>query len=376
MADIELRQLRRSFGDAVAVRDIDLTIDSGKFVVLLGPSGCGKTTTLRMIAGLETPTSGQIRLGGRDVTHARPRDRDIAMVFQLFALYPHMTVRQNIAFPLRNEGVPRAAIKRRVADVAEALRIGPLLDSRIGGLSGGDRQRVALGRAIVRQPQAYLMDEPLGTLDAEFRELMCVELRRLHNRLATTTVFVTHDQTEAMALADHIVIMKDGEIQQSDTPERIHRFPANRFVANFIGRPPMNFLTLDGPVSRHDAHVTLHGADGGTPVRVSPLLDDAERAILGVRPDHVRIDPAGPLPARVTGTEFFGSHRIALLDTPAGPLSARIDRAIHLTESETLRLSFDRDHVVLFNAASDALMASRASDEHRLSAATPPQRRH
>lgn len=374
MADIQLSRLRRSFGEAVAVRDIDLTIEDGKFVVLLGPSGCGKTTTLRMIAGLEMPTGGTIRLGGQDVTHARPRERDIAMVFQLFALYPHMSVRQNIAFPLRNEGVPRAEIRRRVAEVAEVLRIGPLLDSRIGGLSGGDRQRVALGRAIVRQPKAYLMDEPLGTLDAEFRELMCVELRRLHARLATTTVFVTHDQTEAMALADHIVIMKDGTIQQSATPERIHRFPANRFVAGFIGRPPMNFLALEGAVGRHDAHVTLRG-EGGTPVRVSALLAGAERGILGVRPDHVRIDPAGPLAARVTGVEFFGSHRIALLDSPAGPLSARIGREIRLAEGEGVRLSFDRDHLVVFDADSGELLASRASEEHRLSAGSG-QRRH
>lgn len=376
MADIELRGLRRSFGEAVAVRDIDLTVESGKFVVLLGPSGCGKTTTLRMIAGLEMPTAGTIRLGGRDVTNARPRERDIAMVFQLFALYPHMSVRQNIAFPLRNEGVPRREIARRVAEVAEVLRIGPLLDSRIGGLSGGDRQRVALGRAIVRQPQAYLMDEPLGTLDAEFRELMCVELRRLHNRLATTTVFVTHDQTEAMALADHIVIMKDGSIQQSDTPERIHRFPANRFVAAFIGRPPMNFLTVDGPVSHHMSELRVSGGEAATPVRVSPLLDDAGGAVLGVRPDHVRIDPAGSLPARATGVEFFGSHRIALLDTPAGPVSARIDRAVRLREGEGLRLSFDPDHTVVFDAASERLLASRASEEHRLAATTAPQGRH
>lgn len=373
MADIQLHQLRRNFGEAVAVRDIDLHIESGKFVVLLGPSGCGKTTTLRMIAGLEMPTGGTIHLGGRDVTLARPRDRDIAMVFQLFALYPHMTVRQNIAFPLRNEGVPRAEITRRVAEVAEVLRIAPLLDSAIGGLSGGDRQRVALGRAIVRKPQAFLMDEPLGTLDAEFRELMCVELRRLHNKLATTTVFVTHDQTEAMALADHIVIMRDGTIQQSDTPERIHRFPANRFVAAFIGRPPMNFLHLDGGVSPHAQAVVLKGGVGA--VTISPLIQGAQRAILGARPEHIHIDPQGTLPGRVTGVEFFGSHRIALIDTPAGPVSARIGRDVRVQDGEELCLSFDPTHCVLFDTGSELMLPSQASETHRLSGVTL-QRRH
>ena len=357
MSEIRLSNLRRSFGPAVAVRDINLTIESGKFVVLLGPSGCGKTTTLRMIAGLEMPTSGQILLGGKDVTRLRPRERDIAMVFQLFALYPHMTVHDNIAFPLRNEGLPRAEVERRVAEAAEVLRIGHLLRSRIGGLSGGDRQRVALGRAIVRHPQAHLMDEPLGTLDSEFRELMCVELRRLHNRLATTTVFVTHDQNEAMALADHIVIMKDGEIQQSDTPERIHRFPANTFVAGFIGRPPMNFLTVEGPVVRaHDA-VSL----GGHRVEVPTALAEAGRATFGIRPTHVRLDDRGPLPGIVQGVEFFGSHRVVSVDTPAGRLNAQVERDSAVRPGERIRLGFDTDHAVLFDAASGLLVPSRTT---------------
>ncbi len=242
MSEIRIQNLQKRFADFTAVRGSSLVLESGKFVVLLGPSGCGKTTTLRMIAGLEYPTGGTITLDDQDVTYLRPRERDIAMVFQLFALYPHMGVRGNLEFPLRNEGVPRAEIDRRVRETAAILRIEHLLDSRINGLSGGDRQRVALGRAIVRKPKAFLMDEPLGTLDAEFRELMCVELRKLHDRLKTTTVFVTHDQNEAMALADHIVVMNEGEILQADNPQGIYSFPSCLFVARFIGRPPMNLL--------------------------------------------------------------------------------------------------------------------------------------
>jgi multiple sugar transport system ATP-binding protein len=234
MAEIRIKHLHKRFADFTAVKDSSLVLEDGKFVVLLGPSGCGKTTTLRMLAGLEYPSSGQITLDGDDVTYLRPRERDIAMVFQLFALYPHMGVRGNLEFPLVNEGVPRAEIDRRVNEVAAILRIEHLLGEGVGGLAGGDRQRVALGRAIVRQPKAFLMDEPLGTLDAEFRELMCVELRKLHDRLRTTTVFVTHDQNEAMALADHVVVMDGGEILQADTPQGVYDFPSCLFVARFI----------------------------------------------------------------------------------------------------------------------------------------------
>src|SRR5438552_2377332 len=255
MAEIRINNLHKGFADFVAVKTSSLVLEDGKFVVLLGPSGCGKTTTLRMVAGLEFPTAGQITLDGEDVTYRRPRERDIAMVFQLFALYPHMGVRDNLEFPLRNEGVARAEINKRIKDVAAILRIEHLLGSRVGGLAGGDRQRVALGRAIVRQPKAFLMDEPLGTLDAEFRELMCVELRKLHDRLKTTTVFVTHDQNEAMALADHIVVMDKGEILQADDPHGIYNFPATLFVARFIGRPAMNLLDATAPAARGDTQV-------------------------------------------------------------------------------------------------------------------------
>src|ERR1700730_11095177 len=221
MSTIVLAHLHKRFGDFTAVRDTNLTVSAGRFCRLLCPSGYGKTTTLRMIAGLELPPSGQILIDGEDVTALRARQRDIAFVFQMFALYPHMTVRNNIAFPLRNEGVSRGEIATRVDAAAHMLRIGNILDRKTGGLSGGDRQRVALGRAIVRHPKAFLMDEPLGTLDAEFRRLMCGELRELHDRIWATTVYITHDQLEAMAMADRIAVMNQGQVEQIDTPQEI-----------------------------------------------------------------------------------------------------------------------------------------------------------
>jgi multiple sugar transport system ATP-binding protein len=231
LAEIRVESLRKTFGDFVAVEDSSFTVAGGEFLVMLGPSGCGKTTTLRMIAGLELPTSGRILLDGQDVTMDRARERDIAFVFQLFALYPHMNVRRNIGFPLRAQGEPRPEIRRRVDEAARLLRIDHLLDRPVSGLAGGDRQRVALGRAIVRRPKCFLMDEPLGTLDAELREVMVRELRELHNRIGATTVYVTHDQMEAMAMADKIAVMNHGVIEQYGTPQEIYARPASIYVA-------------------------------------------------------------------------------------------------------------------------------------------------
>src|SRR6202795_107137 len=222
MAGIQIENLHKSFGEFVAVRDSTFSVPDGDFFCLLGPSGCGKTTTLRMIAGLELPTSGRILLGGEDVTFKRASQRDIAFVFQLFALYPHMNVRSNIAFPLRSQGMLRSDIEARVEEAARILRIAHLLDRPVSGLSSGDRQRVALGRAIVREPLAFLLDEPLGALDAEFRDVMCGELRALHDRLQATTVYVTHDQLEAMAMADTIALMNHGVVEQLGTPQDIY----------------------------------------------------------------------------------------------------------------------------------------------------------
>jgi multiple sugar transport system ATP-binding protein len=362
MAEIVIRNLQKRFADFVAVKNSSLKLEDGRFVVLLGPSGCGKTTTLRMVAGLELPTAGQIILDGDDVTCKRPRERDIAMVFQLFALYPHMGVRDNLEFPLRNERVPRAEIDRRVREVAAILRIEHLLGARIGALAGGDRQRVALGRAIVRQPKAFLMDEPLGTLDAEFRELMCVELRKLHERLRTTTVFVTHDQNEAMALADHIVVMDRGEILQADDPHGIYNFPSCVFVARFIGRPPMNLLRLEGTVSPGTTRVA---ADGRW-IAVPMLEGHAETALLGVRPEHVRLSsPDDGLPATVQHVEYFGSHWIAELDTGAGALKAVVDKSQRPEEGQRVGVAFDTQRIVLFDAETGRLLPSVTTTAHR-----------
>src|SRR5436853_2014493 len=237
MADIRVQDLEKAFGDFVAVKRASFAVRDGEFFCLLGPSGCGKTTTLRMIAGLELPSSGSIFLGGDDVAFKRASERDIAFVFQLFALYPHMNVRRNIGFPLLCQGVPKSEIKSRVVETAKLLRIDHLLEKPVSSLAGGDRQRVALGRAIVRRPLAFLMDEPLGTLDTEFRDLMCEELRHLHDRIKATTVYVTHDQLEAMSMADKIAIMNNGRVEQLGSPQEIYDRPATLFVADFIGSP-------------------------------------------------------------------------------------------------------------------------------------------
>jgi multiple sugar transport system ATP-binding protein len=356
MAEIRVEQLHKSFGDVTAVRNSSFTVDDGTFCCLLGPSGCGKTTTLRMIAGLELPTSGRLRLGDRDVTFQRARERDIAFVFQLFALYPHMNVRANIAFPLKCQGVSGRETAARVADAAAVLRIEHLLDRPVSGLASGDRQRVALGRAIVRKPQAFLMDEPLGTLDAEMRDLMCVELRRLHDRLHATTVFVTHDQNEAMSLADRIVVMDRGEILQVDDPDGVYHFPSCLFVAGFIGRPAMNLLSADGGVTDGVASVAL----GGRTVAVPTALEAANDVVFGVRPEHVRLvgEGDGALPARVAHAEYLGSHWVAELETPAGPIKALVDKAQRPADGDLAGVAFDTARVVLFDASTKRLLES------------------
>src|SRR4051812_21762279 len=265
MAEIRVQNLRKEFGSFLAVQDSNFVVNDSEFFVMLGPSGCGKTTTLRMIAGLELPTGGQILLGGEEVTMLRARERDIAFVFQLFALYPHMNVRKNMGFPLLAQGMPKAGIRQRVDETAKLLRIDHLLARRVSGLAGGDRQRVALGRAIVRRPKCFLMDEPLGTLDTEFRDLMVHELRELHNRIHATTVYVTHDQMEAMSMADKIAVMNHGVIEQFGKPQEIYSKPATMYVADFIGSPPMNFMRFTAGLKKGACSVSLHGVEVAVP---------------------------------------------------------------------------------------------------------------
>jgi multiple sugar transport system ATP-binding protein len=292
MAQIRIEHLRKAFDQFTAVQGSNFTIEDGSFFALLGPSGCGKTTTLRMIAGLELPTEGRILLDGEDVTFHRASARDIAFVFQLFALYPHMNVAQNIGFPLKCAGMSRREIRERVAETARLLRIEHLLSSKTSKLSGGDRQRVALGRAMVRRPKAFLMDEPLGALDAEFRHLMCTELRDLHERINATTVYVTHDQLEAMSMADTIAVMNGGRIEQAGSAEELYEAPRTKFVANFLGTSNLIDAKLGAAASDTVAVRTHDGADLHVPAdRVGPHHGD--QVAIGVRPEKIAISRAG-----------------------------------------------------------------------------------
>jgi multiple sugar transport system ATP-binding protein len=356
MAEIRVENLHKSFGDFAAVKDSSFVVENGEFFVLLGPSGCGKTTTLRMIAGLELPTSGRILLGGEDVTFKRAAERDIAFVFQLFALYPHMNVRKNIGFSLKCQGMKPAEINRRVAEAARILRIGHILDRPVSGLSGGDRQRVALGRAIVREPMCFLMDEPLGALDSEFRHLMCAELRGLHNRLRATTVYVTHDQLEAMSMADKIAVMNRGVIEQFDPPQEIYARPASMFVADFIGSPPMNFLHFHSGIRRGADEARL----GDAVVKMPALHEEvAPRDLaLGVRPEHVAFDDSSALRGSVYGSEYLGTTQIVTVNTPFGQLKARTKSTGEVKAGANVGLRFAAERLSLFDKESGRAVRS------------------
>ena len=345
MAQIRIENVRKEFGSFTAVQSSTFTIEDGEFFMLLGPSGCGKTTTLRMMAGLELPTSGEIYIDGEEVGMKRASQRDIAFVFQMFALYPHMNVRRNISYPLLSQGVPKPEVRSRVEEVARILKIENILDKPVGGLSGGDRQRVALGRAIVRRPKAFFMDEPLGALDAEFREHMAEELRALHDRIGATTVYVTHDQLEAMQMGDKIVVMNHGVVEQFGLPQQIYDWPATRFVANFIGSPSMNFLEFDGMVGIGSDHVTLDGQRFAIPVS----RQGAEgRLTLGVRPEHVRFSDASAYRGSVIATEYLGTTQIVTLKTANGAIKARISSSASVKAGETVGLEFDSRTMTVF----------------------------
>jgi multiple sugar transport system ATP-binding protein len=361
MAEIRVEHLHKSFGDFTAVRDSTFTVPDGDFFCLLGPSGCGKTTTLRMIAGLELPTSGRILLGGEDVAFKRASQRDIAFVFQLFALYPHMNVRTNIAYPLRSQGMSRHDVQTRVEEAARILRIQHLLDRGVSGLSSGDRQRVALGRAIVREPLAFLLDEPLGALDAEFRDVMCGELRALHDRLQATTVYVTHDQLEAMAMADTIALMNHGVVEQLGTPQDIYDRPVSLFVADFIGSPPMSFLAFRGQVAPGDRTVRVGSVDIALP-EVREGIADTE-LVLGVRPEHIELSDHAPLRAEVVDAEYLGTTQIVTLSTVTGArVKARIPAHIAVRPGERTGLKFRPGQLSLFDKASGRALRTALHD--------------
>jgi multiple sugar transport system ATP-binding protein len=352
MATIELKQVEKKFGDFQAVKPVDLTINDGEFVVLLGPSGCGKTTTLRMISGLEAVTGGTILLDDQNVTWHKPSDRDIAFVFQLYALYPHLTARQNIAFPLQAEGESRDVIESRVNEVVKLLQIEHLLESRPGKLSGGDQQRIALARALVRRPAAFLMDEPLGALDADFREEMRAEIKQLHIDQHATTVYVTHDQVEAMAMGDRIVVMSDAEVQQVGTPEDVYYKPANFFVAKFIGSPGMNLI--HGNYSKGEIRVSgtdnLYKPPDDWIPAIEEVIGSEGDITIGFRPEAAFVSDDGSLVGEVYANELQGAYAMLYINLNDDSIvHARIDRRIKLSIGDLVRFDLNPQMVRFFD---------------------------
>jgi ABC-type sugar transport system ATPase subunit len=355
MASIELERVTKAYtrDGLAAVSELTLHIPDGHFAVLLGPSGCGKSTTLRMIAGLEEPDSGTIRIGADMVNGVPPQRRDTAFVFQNYALYPHMTAAQNMGFPLRMRRVPDAEIRRQVEEVGRVLGLEPLLGRYPGQLSGGERQRVALGRAIVRQPAAFLLDEPLSNLDAQLRTEMRVELAQIQRRLKATFVFVTHDQVEAMTLADLIAVMHKGVLQQTGTPDEIYRRPANRFVAGFIGSPQMNFI--EGEVCAEAGQAYFQADELRLPLgaQLSGAAVSPGPAVLGIRPEHFRPAPDGALAMTVELVEHLGSQTFAYGRITSGRhITVGFDPDNHPRAGEQVRLAADSSHAHLFHAES------------------------
>ena len=334
MADVTFDNVAKQYGDVSVIRDLNLHIDDGELMVLVGPSGCGKSTALRMIAGLEEVTAGTISIGGRPVNNLAPKDRDIAMVFQSYALYPHMTVRENLEFGLKMRNVPRDESNRRVGDAAEILGITHLLERKPKDLSGGQRQRVAVGRAIVRQPAVFLFDEPLSNLDAKLRVQTRGEITKLQQTLGTTSVYVTHDQIEAMTMGHRITVMRDGRIQQVGTPREVYEHPANSFVAQFIGTPPMNLVSA----------TVENGSAFSIPVRA----ENGRKVILGIRPEH--LNHGGDIKAIVDVVEPIGHESIVYATAGEQKLTIIFDPHETPKVGETISLSVDPARVHLFDA--------------------------
>ena len=365
MARIELKALRKSYGDTEAVRGIDLEIAHNEFVVLVGPSGCGKSTTLRMIAGLEEITDGDIIIGDRVVNHIAPKDRDIAMVFQNYALYPHMTVFQNMSFGLRLRKLPKSEIESRVKQAAEILNITELLERQPKQLSGGQRQRVAMGRAIVRNPQAFLFDEPLSNLDAKLRVQMRTEIKKIHQRVQTTVVYVTHDQVEAMTLADRIVVMNGGIIEQVASPQEMYENPATRFVAGFIGSPSMNFIPCR--IINNGAGLAVHLGDKhmlNVPQerceRYRPFVD--REMVFGIRPEHVTDQRAHINAAQVDFQEDvlvlepMGIDTMVFLSLNGKEICARSEPKAARDVGQTMDFTIDMSHMHLLDPETDRVV--------------------
>jgi multiple sugar transport system ATP-binding protein len=365
MAQIDLIDVQKYFGSLHVIRDMNLTINDGEFVVMLGQSGCGKTTTLRAIAGLESITSGKILIDGKEVQDNTASNRDIAFVFQSFSLYPHMTVYENIAFPLRAVGMSSGDREKAVHEVAEVLRITSLLGRRPSALSGGDMQRVAIGRALVRRPKALLMDEPIGALDAKLREEMRAEIKRLHISRNSTSVYVTHDQVEAMSLADRIVIMHDGILQQIGAPDEVYLRPANLFVAQFVGSPVMNVTDAHVSGSNGAARVSLGGVEGGFhfPEKIlNAVARSRGNVAIGIRPEAVQLshEPVhGGLEVVTTNIEPLGSHDIVDVRVGEATLRARTPSGFVGGEGARVWVDLDADEAHFFDTESGLSLAER-----------------
>ena len=360
MASVELKGIIKSFGTVEVIKNLDLSVADGSFCALLGPSGCGKSTLLRMIAGLESVSAGSVQIGGTDVTNLPPAQRRVAMVFQSYALYPHLTVRKNICFSMSLAGMPKAAQNERADKVAKLLQLEELMDRRPAQLSGGQRQRVAIGRALVRDPEVFLFDEPLSNLDALLRVQMRLELAKLHLNLKTTMIYVTHDQVEAMTLADKIVVLDKGIISQAGTPLELYNAPANRFVASFIGSPAMNFLpaslaSAEGRSLRlglkGKGEITLQARHGGAGA--------SKPTEIGIRPEHVRLldpgDKAAALNGVTTVIEQLGNTTFVYVDTDAGPVIVEADGGVSIAPGTNVGIGIDAMRAHVFGAGGEVM---------------------
>jgi multiple sugar transport system ATP-binding protein len=366
MAEVSLRKVVKRYDDVEAVRGIDLDIADHEFVVLVGPSGCGKSTTLRMIAGLEDISDGDIIIGGDVVNDVPPKDRDIAMVFQNYALYPHMTVAENMSFGLRLKRYPKAEIKSRVAEAARMLDITDLIDRKPKQLSGGQRQRVAMGRAIVRNPKVFLFDEPLSNLDAKLRVQMRIEIKKVHQKVRTTTVYVTHDQVEAMTLADRVVVMNKGRIEQIGTPNELYHKPATRFVAGFIGSPAMNFIPchLEEAAGKLNVRLTDRLAFPLPAARVARYQNVArsEKLLLGIRPEHLteansHLEPGvEPFDALLDVTEPMGMETLVYFTLEGTQICGRVNPGAGARDGSALRLAVDLNNMHLLNEGTGVVL--------------------
>jgi len=359
MATLKIKNLQKGFEGLSIIKGIDLQVNDKEFVVFVGPSGCGKSTLLRLIAGLEEATGGTIELDGRDITQVSPAKRDLAMVFQTYALYPHMTVRKNMSFALDLAGADKAEVQRKVDEAARILELAPLLERKPKQLSGGQRQRVAIGRAIVRNPRIFLFDEPLSNLDAALRVQMRLELARLHKELQATMIYVTHDQVEAMTLADKVVVLSAGRIEQVGTPLELYHHPANQFVAGFLGTPRMAFLEATVVVATH-LGVEIKLASGAHLLipRDAGDLSCGDSVTLGVRPEHLCLDPEGALPVTTDVTERLGSDTFCHVNAVSGEtLTVRVQGDCEVAYGQRRRVGIDVSHCHLFDTQGHAMSA-------------------